>query len=323
MNKIYIAIIIAVAFMIFIFKNDKIHNLPIVAIANYGPHSSIDASIKGIKDELTRDGFINGKTIDLEIADISFDNSLISQMVAKFKNKKPKVIVVISTPIAQYAKGSITDIPIVYNVITDPVEAGLIKDSNSPDGNITGSSDRQDLNLMLEFAKELLPKAKRVGLLYSPSEANDVALVKMMQKAADNSGMKLLSIPVMQARDIPIAMQNFKGNIDFLYVGTSGQIQPTLPAIASECNKMEIPIINVDEGAVVDGMVLASFGVDYIKVGENTGKLVAQILRGVDVSKLRPLYPAQKDHRGFINRKIANQIGLAIPLNTTNLTIVE
>src|SRR5262245_9234381 len=96
-------------------------NLPVVAIANYGPHSSLDAAIRGFKKELAVQGFIDGETIHYEIADVSFNTSLIPQMIGSLKTKNPEVMMLMGTPIAQFAKGSIKEMPLIYNVITDPV----------------------------------------------------------------------------------------------------------------------------------------------------------------------------------------------------------
>ncbi len=135
-----------VILMIGLLSRDQKNTLPLIAIANYGPHSSLKASIQGIKDELTQSGFIENQHIKYEIADVGFDASLIPQMIMSLKSHHPKVLVVTTTPVAQYAKGSITDIPLVYNVITDPVAAGLINDVNQSHRNLTGSSDKQNLN---------------------------------------------------------------------------------------------------------------------------------------------------------------------------------
>ena len=301
----------------------KTKNLPIVAIANYGPHSSLDASIQGVRDELEKQGFIEGKNLIYEIANVGFDPSLIPQMITKLKSQNPKVMVVMTTPVAQFAKGSVKNIPLIYNDITDPIEAGLLKSPHEANGNMTGSSDKQDIKLLLEFAKKLIPNSKTVGILYSTAESNDAALVKMMRTAAYEIGMKVIAIPVDQARDIPTRMQEFKGKVDFIYVGTSGPIQPALPVIAAEGNKMKIPVLNVDEKAVKDKMVLASFGVDYRQVGVNAGKLVAGILKGTAISKLTPLYPGVSDHHGFVSKKKALELGLLIPKNLKNVEIVE
>lgn len=315
-----LAIVIAIAtFLTF----ETPSELPIVAIANYGPHSSLEAAIAGTKEELTKQGFIENKTINYEIADVGFDLSLVPQMMTKLKNKHPQVIVVMATPIAQFAKGSIKDIPLVFTVVTDPVEAGLLKKAYSPDGNMTGASDKQDLRIMLQFIKKVIPTATRVGLLYSTAEANDAALVKMMKKAADSEDMTVVAIPVDQPRDVPMRMQSFAGSVDFIYVGTSGAIQPALPAIAATATKMGIPVVNADEASVKSGMVFASFGVDYRQVGINTGELVAQVLRDIPVVELAPIYPKQKEHHGFINKTQSRKFNIEIPANLANVTIVE
>jgi len=63
--------------------------LPLIAIANYGPHSSLDQSISGIKSELALQGYIEHKNIEYMVVDVGFDTSLIPQMIANLKTKHP------------------------------------------------------------------------------------------------------------------------------------------------------------------------------------------------------------------------------------------
>ena len=305
----------------FNFENEV--DIPVVVIANYGPHSSLDAAVNGIKEELAREGFVEGKTVQYAISDVGFDAALIPQMVVNLRSHKPKVVVAITTPVAQFAKGTIKDIPIVFGAITHPVEAGLLKDESKSEANVTGSSDKQDLRAFLQFVKQLLPSAKRVGLLYATAESNDVALVKMMKQAAKDSQMEVVAIPIDQARDVQMKMHGFKDKVDLIYVGTSGPIQPTLPVIVAEAKKMDIPVFNVEEGAVKDGLVLASFGVDYNKVGVNAGRLVSQVLRGISIAEIDPVYPESSDHSGFIHKKTAKEMGITIPDEIENVEFVD
>ena len=134
-----------------IYKKNNTH-LPIIAIANYGPHSSLSAAIKGFKEQMSKDGFIEGKTISYKESDVGFDQSLISQMLSALNSKKPKLMLAMTTPVAQMAKSKIKDTPIVFTVITDPVSAGLLKNPHSAGANITGSSEKQDLELFLKFS---------------------------------------------------------------------------------------------------------------------------------------------------------------------------
>lgn len=318
----FLVVIMSLIAITFFFR-PKQSNLPLIAIANLGPHSSLEAAIQGMKDELTNHGFIDQQNIRYEIVNAGFDTSLIPQMISNIKSHHPKVLVVMTTPIAQYAKNVIKDIPLVYSAITNPVASGLLKNAHHSEDNITGSSDKQNLKLVLTFAKQVLNAPSRVGILYSTAEANDNALVTMMKQAARQSGMTVTAIPIDQSRDIPVAMQAFYKTVDFIYVGGSGAIQPALPIIASESNKMGIPVFNLDEAAVQDNMVLASFGVNYHQVGMNTGKLIVSVLEGQSIASIAPNNPSLKDYQGFVSLKNATQLGLHLPKNLPKTTIVR
>ena len=175
-------------------------------------------------------------------------------------------------------KGKIYDIPLIYTVITDPVEAGLTKEKYKADTNITGSSDMQDLKAFMKFAKSILPEAKRVELLYATSKANDIALVNMMKASAAELDMSVIEIPVEQARDVQIRMQEFKNKVDLIYVGTSGPIQPNLSVISAEARQMHIPVFNVEAQEVRDGLALAKLWRGLYD--RNAAKLTADVLRG-------------------------------------------
>ena len=109
-----IAVILLLTFFVTIQANHKKDSLLLIAIANYGPHSSLQETIDGMKDELAKRGYIENKTIRYEIADVNFETSLIIQMLGKLKSRKPDILVVLSTPIAQSAKNIIKDIPVIF-----------------------------------------------------------------------------------------------------------------------------------------------------------------------------------------------------------------
>ncbi len=323
-SKILIAAILAATAVFFIFSNraSPKDNLPLIAIANYGPHSSLIETISGFKEKLTNLGYIEDKTVRYEISDVNFETSMILQMLSKLKSHKPKIIVVLSTPIAQAAKNTIKDIPVIYADVTDPVEAGLI--SKNITSNITGASDRQDISLILKLAKDLIPTAKKLGVLYSIGEANDIALVKMLEQSAKTLGLDVISVPVEHSRDASTRMMVFKGNVDFIYTGSSGGIQAALPAIAVAADAMSIPLFNFNADEVKSNLALASFGVSHRQVGSNAAILVDKILKGENPGSIAPIYPGKNDHKAYINLKKANKLGLTIPKNIQqNITLVE
>lgn len=322
-HKILATILVALSLILLsTFTNtQKDPSIPLIAIANYGPHSSLQETIDGLKAKLTQLGYVEDKTIRYEITDVNFETSLVIQMLNKLKSNKPHIIVAISTPVAQVAKNTITDIPVVYADVTDPVEAGLV--SNDPNSNITGTSDKQDLSLMFKLAKQLLPSAKKVGVLYSTGEANDLSLVNMLVATSKELGLEVVAIPVEHTRDVVTRMKLFKDKVDFIYTGSSGAIQASLPAISSAAQAMQLPLFNFNGEEVISHIALASYGVSHKQVGANAANIIDKLLKGEKIGNIKPVYPTEEDHKAFISRKKADQLGLKIPTDLTNVTIVD
>ena len=51
-----------------------------------------------------------------------------------------------------------------------------------------------------------------------------------------------------------------------------------MPAIVAYAEKHNIFVLNMNGEEVIDGNVLASYGVSFYKVGQNAGKLVRKLL---------------------------------------------
>lgn len=298
-------------------------DLPLIAIANYGPHSSLFETIEGFKQHLATLGFQEGATLRYTYADAQFDPTTIIPMLSGLKAKQPTLCLAITTPVAQSAKTIFKGQNLVFAAITDPVAAGLLKDLYHPDFFITGASEQQDIDALLNFCRTLLPNAHRLGLLYATGEANDLALLAQMEAQSKHHGFQLVAQGIDHPRDVPLRMATFKNKIDVLYVGTSGPIQPSLPVIIAEANKLNIPIINADQDAVKKHQVLASFGVSYARIGMNAGSLAARILKGEKAEDLKPIHPKAEDHQGLISKKMAEKLGINFHPNQNNIAFVE
>ncbi|MGC0371478.1 MAG: hypothetical protein DGJ47_000167 [Rickettsiaceae bacterium] len=299
-------------------QNKEDNSLPLIAIANYGPHSSLEETIEGIKEGLNNLGYVEGKTIRYRVSDVNFETSLISQMITTLLTRKPNVLVSISTPVSQHAKKQVLDVPLVFVNVTDPNESGLMGKMN-----MTGVSDKQNLELLLKFSAKLIPNAKRVGVMYSTGEANDAALIKMLEKATSNNGLELMKVPLEHSRDAATRINIFKNNVDFIYTGSSAAVQSALPSIVRAAESMNIAVINFDHDDVINDNVLASYGVSHGKIGVNAAKIIDQILKGTKIENIPVSYPQASEHKGYISKKRAEKINLTIPTDIKNLTIIE
>ncbi len=286
-----------------------------IGIANFGEHPQLNASIAGFKKALADNGFVEGKDVVYTESHTNFDASLVPQMIAKLQAENPKLIYTVTTPVSQIAQKALagSGIPIVFTAVTDPVAAKLVPSWDEGGDGITGSSDLQDVAAVMTFAKKLLPNATRFGLPYNPGEANDLALLEKVKEAAPAAGFEVVEVGVDNVNDIQQRIASLAGKADVIYTPASNLLQPAIAAVSAAARQAGIPIVNSDDGAVRDGVVPASFAVNYIQVGENAGKIAAQILKGADPKTIAPARPAYEDHSPLISKKVAKEFGIEIP----------
>src|SRR6478752_6379444 len=148
-----------------------------VAIANFGPHGSLEQVIAGFKEALAEKGFVDGKNVAYDYSHCNFDPSLVPQVLSKLEAGKPDVMLTVTTPMTQAAVKIVRDqsIPIVFAPVTDPVAAGLVPDWQHGSARFVGASNMQSTETVIDFARKLLGGVKSFGMLYNPGDANDVA----------------------------------------------------------------------------------------------------------------------------------------------------
>ena len=127
------------------------------------------------------------------------------------------MIVAIATPSAQAVVAATKEIPVVYSAVTDPVAAKLVKTWDASGTNVTGVSDLSPLAKHLELIKKIAPNAKRVGVIYSPGEANSVAIIEALKKAMPAAGLTLVEGAAARTVDVPSAAQSLVGKADVIY----------------------------------------------------------------------------------------------------------
>jgi ABC-type uncharacterized transport system substrate-binding protein len=123
--------------------------------------------VEAFRQELSKLGWIEGKTITSEYRFAEQKNERLPELAAELVRLKVDLIVVTGTPPVSAAKKATTAIPIVMANAADPVGEGLVASLARPGGNVTGlSSLGTELNSKrLEVLKDAVPKLARVGLL--------------------------------------------------------------------------------------------------------------------------------------------------------------
>ena len=113
-------------------------------------------------------GYVEGQNITIESRWPQENRlDLVPDAAAKLVSLGVDVIVAGGGTAARAAKGATTDIPIIFSVVFDPAESGLIANLKRPGSNLTGFTtfDPQQARTQLEILKDLIPKLVRVTVL--------------------------------------------------------------------------------------------------------------------------------------------------------------
>lgn len=304
MKRILFGMLIAVMFVAPSFG--KVIQIGITQIVE---HPALDACRKGIIDKLKELGYEEGKNVKYDIQIAQGNIATANQIAKKFVGDKKDLIVAIATPSAQAVANLTKNIPIVISAITDPVGAKLVKSLEKPGGNITGTTDMSPVKEQIALFDKLNIPVKRLGVIYNSGEANSRTLVNILKTVAKQRGIMVVEATVTNSNGVLMAAKSLVGKVDGIYIPTDNTVVSALESVLQVSFDNKIPVITGDTDSVVRG-ALASLGMDYYKLGLQTGVIVSKILKGEKPANI----PVEtlKDLDLFINESTAHKLGIKI-----------
>ena len=282
-----------------------------VGIVQLVEHNALDAANKGFVDGLKKRGYEEGKNIEIDRQNAQADQSNLANISQRFISNKSNLICAIATPAAQTVANATKDIPIVGTAITDYESAKLVKSNAKPGGNVTGTSDMNPIKEQVDLLMKFCPNAKTVGVIYCSSEVNSEVQVKAMKEYAASKGLKVETATISTVNDIQQAAQSLVSKVDAFYAPTDNVLASAMPTLLSVTDPAKKPVICGEENMVKSGG-LATYGIDYYKLGLQTGDMGADILDGKKKPADMPIQTA-KDLKASVNKKSADALGVKIP----------
>jgi putative tryptophan/tyrosine transport system substrate-binding protein len=211
----------------------------------------------------------------------------------RIRQEKPDLIYTWGTPTTVAVAGPhdaprISDVPIVFTVVADPLRAKLVTSLKTPGRNVTGTSHLAPLGVQLDAIRSYRP-FKTLGVVYNPKEANTRFMLEDLAAESKQDGFELLVESVgLNAAGEPdpttLAMQIEKlksRGADWLYLGPDTFVAFTHRQVTTQAAaKLGLPSFSANESAVRDAHAL--FGL--FSPVENMARFVAfkaaQILKG-------------------------------------------
>lgn len=242
-------------------------------------HPALDAVRNGLRDELAKLGYEEGKNLKTIHESAQGNPATAAQIARKFLGEKPDLIVPITTPSTQAMVAAVKDIPVVFSAVADPLGAKIVTDLQHPGGNVTGVTDLSPIGLHLDLIKEITPGAKKIGVPFNPGEANAVTLVRLLNELAPGKGLQIVEAPAPRSADVMTAARSLVGKVDVIYVPADNTIVSALEAVLKVGQENRLPVYAGDTDSVPRGAI-AALGFNYYDVGRQTAHVVERVLKG-------------------------------------------
>ena len=283
-----------------------------IGISQFAEHGSLDNCREGFLEGLKEAGIEEGKNLTVEYQNAQTDTGTASTIADSFVSGKVDMICAIATPCASSAYNSClnTDIPVVYTAVSDPVSAGLANEDGTSIGNITGSSDILPVEEQLKMIREMMPEAKKIGILYTTSEANSCSTIEQYKSLAGDYGFEIVDTGINTSADIEIAATDLVSKVDCLCNLTDNTVVNALQTVLDKANNAGIPVFGSEIEQVKSGCV-ASMGIDYFQLGVETGAMAAKILKGEATAQDTDFITASKAEL-YVNTAAADKIGMKL-----------
>lgn len=277
-----------------------------IAISQIIENADLDKVRLGAVDALKQAGFTDLKIV---YENAQGDVGTAVQIGKRFAGLSLDLILVIGTPTAQAVMRSVTNVPIVFGGIGDPVGAGLVTTLDHPGGNLTGTRSFTPVEPQLDLIRKMLPSAKRIGILSNPAEANSRAAVDAFVKAGSAQGYVFVRETVTASSETYTAASNLVGKVDAIYVPTDSTVVSALESVVKVSLSGKVPLFTAETAGVNRG-ALASIGLDWTEVGNDTGRIAARILKGEKPGDIAIASASRVSLR--INAKTAKSLGVEL-----------
>lgn len=286
---------------------NKVLKIGIVQIVE---HPSLNTIREAFITQLAEKGYKNDENIRIDYQNAQGDQANLKTICQKFVADKSDLIVAIATPSAQAAAGETSDIPVLFSACTDPIGSGLVKSLENPGSNVTGTSDAVSAEKIMELARRVTPGIKKIGALYNSSETNSISVINNMKEYAAKNGLEVIEGTVTNSSEVQQVTQSLAGQVDAIFSPIDNTIASAMPVVAQVAESAKKPVYVGADSMVKDGG-LATYGINYTVLGQETANMAVEILNGKKPGEIPVKTMTEMDI--YVNNATAKAIGITIP----------
>lgn len=269
--------------------------------------------VKTFQDGLRDAGYDVGRNVVIEFRSQEGRAERLPQLAADLIRLKVDAVLAAGDSPARAARDATKEIPIVFMLVDDAIEAGLVTSLARPTGNVTGVTMMwRDLTAkFLQLMKEAIPQLKRVGILWQVNSLTPLARNPRVEYWNAEAKVQTLEINHWEIANV--------GEIDTVMAAM--QLRPIDAAvlmpdtllfahrkrIAVAALRFRLPTFSMVEAPVVEGCLMA-YMPSYPEMFRRAGAMTGMVLNGVKPADMPIERP--RSFRLVLNLKTAKDLGL-------------
>jgi len=295
-------------------QNDRIKRIGVLLGATTEHDLESEARLAAFRIGLKELGWFEGRNVRIDYRFASGDADRIRTYVTELVKLGPDLIVANSSPVVAELKRATGTIPIVFAIVNDPVNQGLVTSLAHPGANITGFTliEFEIIGKWLELLKEMAPRISRAKLLFNPVTAPFYVNWLREHGTVSVASIELEPAPVHDQAEIEATMTALARDPGAgLITAADVFTVANRSLIISLAERYRLPAMYQFRQFAAEGGLM-SYGPDTADIFRRAAAYVDRILKGANPADLPVQQPTK--FQLVLNLKTAKALGLDVPM---------
>jgi putative ABC transport system substrate-binding protein len=254
------------------------------------------------------------------VLDANQDKKELARIIDNLDTSQYHLIYSFGTTVTKTLKSKVTDIPIVFNIVSRPVKAGVIDSWEHSGSNITGASNAVPMGSAFNTLSNVM-YIGRLGFVYNPKEANSKIQRDELEMLQSKFNYAIVDAPIYSVDKIPEVIATLVNEkVDAVLLPQDSLVKASADNIIPPLNNHKIPSIVTIPAMVSDNGAFLGLGPNYYDLGKLAAYKALAILRGEKPNNV-PSSTLKRLHM-TVNLSTAKEIGVNVPIQMLRISTV-
>lgn len=256
---------------------------------------------------------------EIQVGEADSDTQRAIAILDGFRRDGADLIVALGTQSALLCKQHVTDLPVVFSAVTNPVESGVVVGWGGSGTNLAGNSNWIRPETVLGVFRRAVPNLGRIGVLRSHESGvvSGAEFAEMQRHLAeprsDRPTIRVVEATVDRADQLESAVDRLAAaQCQAIWIPIDFVVYENLEPIARAAARHHLPLVSSSLRGATSGAV-AGVLVDYEMLGQRAALIALDILERHRDPGTIPI-GTMRGYQVVVNLSAARQLGYELPL---------